>query len=299
MTLEQLRIFVAVAERQHVTAAAQALGLTQSAASSAIAALEQQHNTKLFHRIGRGIELTEEGTRFLVEARAVLARAAEAEQALDDLSSLRHGTLRIHASQTVGGYWLPRYLVDFRARYPGVALKLAIENTERVAAAVREGTADLGFVEGAVSEPQLKAQEIGKDKLLLVVGQQHPWAARKRVQPSNLPETSWILREAGSGTRAMFEKALASFNIKPAALNVALELPSNEAVRAAVISGTAATVLSASVVAAALEADLLHRVAFDLPDRAFHVLAHTERYLSRSAKAFLATIGKPLSERKR
>ena len=79
MTLEQLRIFVAVAERQHVTAAAASLGLTQSAASSAIASLESQYDIKLFDRIGRGIALTEKGVAFLKEARGVLQRAAEAE----------------------------------------------------------------------------------------------------------------------------------------------------------------------------------------------------------------------------
>lgn len=293
MTLEQLRIFVAVAERQHVTAAAQALGLTQSAASSAIATLEQRYNAKLFHRVGRGIELTEEGARFLVEARAVLARAAAAEQTLSDLSGLRHGTLRLHASQTTGGYWLPRYMVDFRDRYPGVELQFSIGNTRQVAHAVREGAADLGFVEGSVSDPLLDAKEVAKDKLLLVVGSRHPWAGRKSIPPAGLAETSWILREKGSGTRAMFEAALASFRIDPSALRVLLELESNEAVRSAVISGKSATVLSASVVVAALEAGLLHAVKLNLPDRAFYALSHRERYLSRSAEAFLDLLKSP------
>jgi DNA-binding transcriptional LysR family regulator len=82
MTLEQLRIFVAVAERQHVTQAARALNLAQSAASHAIAALEARHEAKLFRRTGRRIELTEAGQVFLEEARAVLARAGAAELVL-------------------------------------------------------------------------------------------------------------------------------------------------------------------------------------------------------------------------
>ncbi|HVP85419.1 MAG TPA: LysR family transcriptional regulator [Rhizomicrobium sp.] len=293
MTLEQLRIFVAVAERQHVTAAAQTLGLTQSAASSAIAALEQRYNTKFFHRVGRSIELTEEGARFLVEARAVLARAAAAEQTLDDLSGLRHGTLRIHASQTSGGYWLPRYLVDFRNLHPGIELQFTIGNTEQVATAVRDGIADIGFIEGAITDASLRIEEVAKDKLLLVVGAQHPWAARKSIQPANLVETSWILREKGSGTRAMFEAALASFHIKSSSLEIVMELASNEAIRSAVIAGKSATVLSASVVVAGLEAGLLHTVKLNLPDRAFYALIHKERYVSRSAQAFLAMIKTP------
>src|SRR5215469_352965 len=108
VTLEQLRIYVAVAERQHVTKAARALNLAQSAASHAIAALEARHDTKLFHRVGRRIELTEAGHVFLAEARAVLARADAAELALSEYGSLQRGTLSIQASQTIAGYWLPR-----------------------------------------------------------------------------------------------------------------------------------------------------------------------------------------------
>ena len=98
MTLEQLRVFVAVAERQHVTRAAEALNLAQSAASAAIAALEARHGAKLFNRVGRGIALTEAGTLFLAEARAILARVEAAELVLSDLGGLLRGTLAIQAS---------------------------------------------------------------------------------------------------------------------------------------------------------------------------------------------------------
>src|SRR5215472_1081449 len=98
MTLEQLRIFVAVAERQHITRAAEVLNLTQSAVSAAIAALEGRHDTKLFNRVGRGIELTETGKVFLTEAKAVLSRVQTAELALAELSGLKRGTLSVQAS---------------------------------------------------------------------------------------------------------------------------------------------------------------------------------------------------------
>src|ERR1700752_399370 len=100
MTLEQLKVFVAVAERQHMTRAAEALNLTQSAASAAIAHLESRYGTKLFDRIGRGIALTEAGRVFLHEAKAVLARAEAVELALSELGGLNRGTLRLAASQT-------------------------------------------------------------------------------------------------------------------------------------------------------------------------------------------------------
>jgi DNA-binding transcriptional LysR family regulator len=290
MTFEQLRIFVAVAERQHMTAAARALGLTQSAASAAIAALEQQYRTKLFHRVGRGIALTEEGARFLGEARAVLTRVAAAEQIFDDMSGLAHGTLRVRASQTIGGYWLPRHLVDFHDAYPGIVLDFAIGNTEQVVVAIRSGEADLGFIEGEVTDPVLHSTPVAKDRLMLVVGPRHRWVDRRAVQPTDLMETSWILREKGSGTRAVFEIALKRMKMKAAALDVVMELPSNEAVRSAVIASTAATVLSATVVVSSLEAGLLHAVKCNLPERAFSALSHKDRGLSRSAHALLDMI---------
>src|SRR5262249_10184228 len=113
MTLEQLRIFEAVAQREHVTRAAEALNLTQSAVSAAIAALEDRHAVALFSRVGRRIELTDAGRLFLDEASAVLARARAAELALSEIAGLERGALTIYASQTIASYSLPFRLVSF------------------------------------------------------------------------------------------------------------------------------------------------------------------------------------------
>ena len=290
MTLEQLRIFVAVAERQHVTRAAEALHLAQSAASAAIAALEARHGTKLFHRVGRGIELTEAGRLFLAEARSVLARAEMAELALAELAGLKRGVLLVQASQTIASYWLPRHLVAFHRAHPGIDIRLAIGNTAQVAAAVQQGTTDLGFVEGAVDDPMLESIPVARDLLVVVVGAEHPWVARSGIVPADLTDSEWVLREPGSGTRSVFEAALEGFGIAPAALRIALELPSNESVRSAVEAGLGATAISASVAAPSLEAGLLHRVEIALPERDFHVLRHRERRHGRAADALLEAI---------
>src|ERR1700722_2984781 len=267
MTLEQLRVFIAVAERQHVTRAAAALNLAQSAASAAIATLEAQHGAQLFHRVGRGIELTEAGRLFLIEARAVLARAEAAELVLSELGGLKRGTLAIQASQTIAGYWLPRYLVAFRRMHPGIDIRLAVGNTAQVAAAVREGAADIGFIEGDIDDPLLAIEHIARDQLVVVVGAEHPWSQLDRVEPNKLAEIEWVLREPGSGTRWAVEAALRDCGVPSGALRIALELPSNEAVRAAVESGLGATAISASVAAAGLEVGLLHQIPIDLPER--------------------------------
>jgi DNA-binding transcriptional LysR family regulator len=287
MTLEQLRIFIAVAEKQHVTRAAGELNLTQSATSAAIAALEARYGIKLFDRVGRGIVLTQTGRDFLGEARAVVARAKAAAEVLNDLAGLKRGSLTLAASQTVANYWLPPRIQTFQSAHPGIDLHVTIANTEQVAQAVHQGNADLGFVEGDIDDPLLSARKIDGDQLVVVVGMNHPWVGQRRIAPQNLSTTGWVLREKGSGTRAMFEAAVRKFGIKPADLKVTLELPSNEAVRAAVEAGNCATAISNLVVDHSLAAGTLHRVRIEMPKRSFFVLRHKERYQSHAEQALL------------
>ncbi len=285
MTLEQLRLFVAVAEREHVTRAAAAIHRTQSAVSAAIAGLEHQSGVTLFHRVGRRIALTEEGRQFLVEARAVVAQADAAERALADLAGLKRGTLTLMASQTIASYWLPPRLVAFRARHPQVAVKALVGNTAEVAQAVAEGRVEIGLVEGAVLDPMLEQTQVGRDRLVIVVPADHPWT-KKPPRAADLLKEQWVLREPGSGTRSAFETAIANKGVDPKRLNVSLELPSNEAVRLAVREGAGVSALSELVADANMGA--LALVKFALPDRPFHALRHRERYLSKSGLAFMA-----------
>ena len=285
MTLEQLRVFVCVAEREHMTRAAETLNLTQSATSAAIAALEERHGVKLFDRIGRRIALTGAGRAFLGEAKAVLARAATAEQTLADLAGLKTGALAIAASQTVGSYWLPRRIAAFHARYPGVAVALRIGNTDAVAELTRAGEVDLGFVEGEVDDPALDATAIDEDELLIVAAA----GARdslERLDAERLAAARWVVREKGSGTRAAFESALAAFGVDPAHRRIALELPSNEAICAAVAAGAGLAVMSRLVVDASIKAGELAAAPLALPRRRFFLLRHRQRYESQAARAF-------------
>ena len=286
MTLDQLRIFVEVAQRQHLTQAASALFLSPSAVSSSIKALEERYGTALFHRIGRRIELSDAGLIFLKEAQRTLASALAAENTLSELGQMRRGTLAIHASQTIASYWLPRLLVQFSQTYPAIDLTLEVGNTDNVAQAILLGGADLGFIEGAIDEPSLAIEAVGEDQLVVVVAPDHPWAAGVPLAAADLVEAQWILRETGSGTRSAFEKALSDMGVPVAAMQVALSLPSNEAVRSAVMAGPFATAISELVVASHVQAGLLVRAALVLPARGFSLLRHQERHRSRAALAF-------------
>jgi DNA-binding transcriptional LysR family regulator len=290
MTLEQLRIFVAVAEREHVTRAAADLNLTQSATSAAIAALEHRHAVKLFDRVGRRIALTDAGRLFLLEARSILARAAAGEQILSDLAGLKRGRLSFAASQTIGNYWLPQRLAAFRKRHPGVETPLVIGNTETVTAAIHDGLADIGLVEGEIDDPHLTQEVVAKDAMSIVVAPEHPWSARDVVTPEEFGETSWVLREPGSGTRQLLETVLRRVGQTIADLDIALELPANEAVRAAVEAGAGASLMSRLVVATALRSGVLLEIPVEIPPRRFLMLRHKERYVGRAAQAFRALL---------
>ena len=284
MTLEQLRIFIAVAEREHVTQASRDLNLTQSAVSAAISALEARHAVRLFDRIGRRIVLTEAGRHFLVEARAVLSRVSNAENVLSDIAGLKRGALSLAASQTVANYWMPVQMHRFHAAHPGITLNLQIANTEVVARMVRENAVDIGCVEDAIEDPLLDVAPLVEDELVIVAAPS--LLGGKARRPYDLQSLRWVFRERGSGTRAILERALAEQGLDVRHLAIALELPSNEAVRTAAIAGAGATALSRLAVEPALQSGALVALDIPVPRRHFFALHLKERPPTGAEKAF-------------
>ena len=290
MTLEQLRIFVTVAETLNMRQAAEMLHLTQPAVSAAIAALEERHNTRLFDRVGRGLELNEAGRSFLPEASAVLARAGQALQVLGDLAGLVRGELRIAASQTVATYWLPSRMARFASRYPGITLSLQVGNTAQAAAAVAAGEADLGFVEGHVDDALLSTRKVGSDRLALCAAKGHPLTGRS-LKRADLAAASWVLREPGSGTRDNLERCLASrFDLSLEALDVRLHLPSNGAVLEAAAASDLIAAVSDLAAGPRIAAGLVVELDCNLAARDFHLLQSRTRKPGRAAEAFVSTL---------
>ena len=286
MTLDQLRVFVAVAERQHVTRAAASLNMTQSTASAAIAALESRHGTPLFDRVGRGLVLNDAGRTLLPHARDVLAAAAFADGALEDLTEMRRGHLRLSASQTVGSYWLPARMVAFAERYPAIETSLKIGNSTQVVAAVSAGEADLGVIEGPIVAPDIAVKRIAGDQLMLVAAAGHALAGRAAMSAEDLTAARWVVREKGSGTRREAEEALKRIGIDPDARDIGLELPSNEAVLAAVRASAMLAVLSELTVASAIATGEVVRLPLQLSPRAFLMVTHNQRRQSRASAVF-------------
>jgi DNA-binding transcriptional LysR family regulator len=288
MTLDQLRIFIAVAERGHVTRAAESLCMSQSAASAAIAALESGYQIKLFDRVGRGIQLTESGRIFLREARAVLDRAAMARSVLQDLAGYPTGPVAIAASQTIATYWLPRRLATFHSANPRVRLNVVIRNTLEVESAVVEGEVNVGLVEGPTQHPALTRKQIDHDHIVLVVAADQPSLPVNALGRLDLRAITWVIREPGSGTRRGLEDLAVREGLSLDDLNIFLVLPSNEAVREAVEAGAGATIISRHVVASAIAAGKLTEIPIELPQREYALVRHRDRHATLAQEALVA-----------
>ena len=251
MTLDQLQIFLAVAQHMHFTRAAEALYITQPSVSAAIQSLEKQYGVKLFDRVGRHIELTQAGRTLQQEAQKVLDQVELTERGLQELNDLHQGELRLGASQTIGNYWLPYFISQFKRQYPGVRIDCTLGNTQEISAGTVTGLFDLGLVEGEVEASvlaSLEQQIVGSDRLQIVVGQSHPWFEQAVVPVTELTTTTWVMRERGSGTRQQFEQVLRQWGVEPADLTVMLELKNGEMVKAVVETGVGAAPISNLIV---------------------------------------------------
>jgi DNA-binding transcriptional LysR family regulator len=270
MTLEQLRIFLAVAEMLHFTRAAEALYITQPAVSAAIQTLETEYGVRLFHRIGRHIEITDAGKLLQGEAQKILDHVQLTERGLKELNNLQRGELKIGASLTVGNYWLPEKISQFKQLYPGIFINCRLGNAEEICEGTAVGMYDLGLVTGEIKpslQQALEKNEVGSDRLQIVVGKSHPWFGRKEIYLDELFSTSWVMRESGSGAQQMFEQALQSWGIEPSNLDVVLNLNTSEMVKAIVESGVGAAALPESMVKKELQLRTLHAVQIINPQK--------------------------------
>ena len=290
MTLTQLRIFIAVAEYGNVTKAAQEIGITQSAASAAIASIENVYQVKLFNRVGRAIILSEVGKRFLPEAQGAIERAKGATRALRLLSEQTSGKISIAASQTIASYWLPKRLAAFNEQNPGVTVNVSMLNTLSVKNALSTGKADIGFVEGDVNTEGLKLIDVDQDQPTLVISPKKWATTRPLANVKKLTKLPWIVRENGSGTRRILEDLISHNGFSWQDLDIILELPSNEAIREAVIAGCGVTVISQHVVSLSIESGLLKSVNLNIPPRNYRMVFQKNRSLSSAEEAFIKMI---------
>jgi len=253
MNLNHLAIFHAVALTGGVGTGAARLHISQSAVSKQLADFENHLGATLFDRLPRGVRLTEAGRLLLGYANRIFSLETEAEQVLGDLHALRRGRVSIGASRTIGGYLLPAILAQFNRLHPDIELTLEVANTAAIQTMLIDGAIDVGFTEGLSRSEALEFSVMAEDELVLIAapGADKPPDALAVSALHGLP---LLMREPGSGTRAVMEQALATHGVVPRA---AMTLASTEAIKRMVAAGMGYAFVSALAVSTEVEAGLL------------------------------------------
>lgn len=285
MNYNHLMIFLAVAEEGSVSRGADRLCISQPAVSKQLGLLEAALQTKLFERRPKGVRLIESGELLLGYARRLYALEREAAQAMSELQGLERGMLTVGASLTVGAYLMPELLAEFSRRHPHIALTLEIANTEVIQRMLLVGRLDLALTEGFAEDSELDAAVFADDELVAITPPGHPLLAESPVTAARLLQEPLILREPGSGTRAVFERALAERGL---AVQPLMSLGSIEAIKRAVAAGAGLAVVSRLALDLELETGRL--ALLPLSDlalrRPLHRLTRRGAHESRAGRAF-------------
>lgn len=299
MNLQYLRVFLAVAEHEHITRASEELILSQPAVTKTIQHLEHEVGLELIERHGRRIALTHAGRILRNYARRVFALEREMEEALTALRDVDAGEVTMAASTTTGVYLLPPVVALFRERYPQVTLHIAILNSHEIVEETLNWNLDFGLVEGYASAlpPALQVEVFAHDELVLVVSPWHRWNGLPALLPEDLGEGQLLMREQGSGIREVIEQVLLLHNVQVRPL---LTMPDNEAIKQMAINGVGAAIVSALAVRRELAAGDLVRIPIagvDLRPE-LSIVKRLDKQLSRAAQAFCAFLS-PKEEDKR
>jgi DNA-binding transcriptional LysR family regulator len=241
INLHHLRVFAAVAEQRGFSRAAAALRISQPAVSKAVRQLEREAGVPLVERAGRASRLTSAGEQLAARARELFGVEEAAEEELRALRGLEAGSLRVGASTTIATYLLPPILARFREVHPAIVLRVISANTRAITHSLLERRLDIALVEGPVEHPRIETRRWRSDELVLIAPPDHRLVSRRNVSAHELVPERFVVREQGSGTREVAERALSKHGVHPVA---ALQLGSTEAVKQAVAAGLGLAIVS-------------------------------------------------------
>lgn len=283
-SLRQLEVFLATAHYQNISKAADSLAMSQSAASSALKELEQQFNILLFDRVGKRLQLNEQGRLIRSRTEALLEQAKELEQAL--LQHQDAGRVNVGATLTIGNYLAVSILSDLLQEHPDAEVNLSVANTQNIMQQVLNYDIDIGMIEGEVQHAELDIIPWRTDDLCVFCSPQHPLAQCKNLTDEDIQNYSWVLRESGSGTRQAFDRAMHGILSQ---IPIAIELQHTEAIKRAVKNGLGLGCLSRISVEDALERNEL----IELPaphrdfERTLYFILHKKKHRSAGIQRWL------------
>ena len=296
-TLKQIQTFMEVARQGSVSKAAERLFVTQPAVSMHIRQLEDAFGVALFEPQGRGIRLTDAGHAFAGRATAVMAELHELESLMAEHAGAKQGRIAL-AVVTTAKYFVPMLLVRFGQLFPGIDVVLRIDNRENVLGLLARSEADLVIMGRAPKNMATEAVAFATNPMGIIAPPKHPLVQRERLPFTALADHLFVVRESGSGTRAAMERLFAQNEVP---LKVAMEMPSNETIKQAVMAGMGLSFLSLRTVRQELAGGYLAQLdisGMPLTGQWFitHLAGKTLSPAARAFKEFLIEQGGPLMD---
>ncbi|MCG0276456.1 MAG: LysR family transcriptional regulator [Thermosediminibacteraceae bacterium] len=237
MNINLFKSFIAVAETQSLSRAAERLFVTQPALSQQIKQLETLFSVQLIKRTNRGIVLTEAGRILYDYAKRIVSTYEDLEKNMNDFRASISGNLIVGASSIVGGYAVPCSIFIFKEKYPETNIKLKVGNRSQILTELRDGAIDVAIVEGEKPYGNFVSSEIASDEMVVIAPNREPWNGKNILMLEEFLSQPIIMREEGSGTRQMVEKCLMEAGIEKSSLNIVMELSSADSIKAAVEAG--------------------------------------------------------------
>ena len=211
MSLRHLLIFMTVAEQGSMSAAARALYLSQPTVSQAIRELETHYNGLLFERFGKKLYLTDRGKLLLPQARELVHSFQHLEEMM--LNQGQSPTLKLGSTITVGTCLTPDLILELRQAFPDLNVYSYVSNTRDIEKKLLRSELDAAVVEGEIQSSDLVVLPIIDDTLVLAAGKEHPFYNKEYLTVQELNNQKYAVREAGSGTRQLFEDFAARHDI--------------------------------------------------------------------------------------
>lgn len=255
--LDDLAVLVLVAETGSIGRAAARLGQTQPSLSRRMSALERSMDVVLLDRSHTGTTLTPAGRAVVDWASVLLGAADDFVHSVATLRARRNRGLRVAVSMTIAEHYAPQWLATLRQRAPDLDVSLAVGNSAEVTELVQRGRVEIGFLETPLLPAGLTTRRIGRDRLVVAVRPDHPWASRREITASALASTPLLVREEGSGTRVTVEHALKTRGL---GLTPRMAMASNAALKSVALTGLGPVVLARAALATVLSSGELVEV---------------------------------------
>ncbi|MNO29530.1 HTH-type transcriptional activator CmpR [compost metagenome] len=291
--LEWYRIFLQTARHRNLTKAAVELHITQPSVSYAIKQMEEALGLKLFHRLSKGVELTEEGQALFEYVEQSFSMLDSAQKHLENLKQLHEGEIRIGASDYLIKHLLLPQLNTFHNTYPGIRIRLSHGKTPEITKRLKDGEIDCAFVHMPLHDPLLNIQTLATLEDCFVVGEAFQELANRSLSMKELSEQPLILFSPGSSTRVFVEQWFAA---KGLSVIPDIELGSIELLAEFARLGYGAAFISRSFVQEDLQSGKLLELRLDdpLPPRSIGFAIRHDRKLSVAADQFVQMISAQL-----